>query len=111
MARRRTRSTPGGSCRAWSAAGVGWNGQVASSVAFAELDYTPGVHAQAADRVHRIGQKLPTTEYWLIAHGTVEEKVCQVLASKQGNFDALIDGKDVTRSFDVHAMLIESLLE
>jgi len=74
------------------AAGVGWNGQVASTVLFAELDVRPGKLIQAEDRVHRIGQLNAAMAYYLIAKNTVEEKICKIVQQKQMNLDACIDG-------------------
>lgn len=76
------------------AGGTGLNGlTVASDVAFAELDWRPTVHSQAEDRLHRLGQTAPRVcAHYLTAAGTVEERVVQLLHTKQGSADAVIDG-------------------
>jgi len=52
------------------------------TVVFVEFDWNPGRHYQAEDRVHRIGQTMTATIYYLVALGTIEERIA-----------ALIDGK------------------
>ena len=45
--------------------------------------WNPAVENQAADRVHRIGQKNPVTVYRLIAADTVEERVLELHKEKK----------------------------
>ena len=45
--------------------------------------WNPAVENQAADRVHRIGQKNPVTVYRLIAADTVEERVIELHREKK----------------------------
>lgn len=82
------------------AAGVGLTLTAASTVAFAELSYRPADLLQAEDRVHRIGQVNPVAEYYLVAHGTIEEKLCRVLQKKLEVISSIIDGRP-SRDFDV----------
>lgn len=74
------------------AAGVGWNGQVAQTVAFCEFPWTPGLMKQAMGRVRRIGQKKKTRAYILTAHKTIEEKLLRLLQDKQTVSDQMLDG-------------------
>jgi SWI/SNF-related matrix-associated actin-dependent regulator 1 of chromatin subfamily A len=57
----------------------------ASTVIFAELDWTPANLIQAEARAHRIGQEREVTCIYLIAPGTADEVLWQMLQEKQKN--------------------------
>lgn len=77
------------------AAGTGLTLTAASSVAFLELPWTPGELVQAEDRCHRIGQKDTVNVYYLLADGTIEEKIAELLDRKRKTLDMILDGKEV----------------
>jgi superfamily II DNA or RNA helicase len=94
------------------AAGVGINLQVASNVVLAELSWTSAEQTQAIDRVHRIGQTEPVTAWRIIAAGTIDPKIAELIDSKAGLAARALDGSDeeVGSSADVQLEALVSLL-
>ena len=95
------------------AGSLGINLTTAHNVLFAELDWTPAIHWQAEDRLHRIGQQSPVFAYYLIGKGTLDEKIAEVLAAKAAQFEFLfndtLDGfMDV--KIDAKRFLLEKFL-
>ena len=73
------------------AGNVGINLTRAKYVIFAELDWSPAIHQQAEDRLHRIGQKNTVFAYYLIGKGTLDDHVANVLVDKSFEIDSIID--------------------
>lgn len=90
------------------AGGVGIDGlqKVCNHVAFAEFSHTPLDHRQAEDRLHRSGQDLPVTSYYLVAPGTVDDDSVEVLDDRAQMLDNALDGH---KTADVN--LIGEILE
>ena len=89
------------------AAGTGLTLTAASAVAFLELDWVVGNHMQAEDRCHRIGQKNTVNVYYLLAAGSIEEKIAEILDEKRSVLDAIIDGEEA-KDIGLFTKLMES---
>jgi len=73
-------------------AGVGITLTAASNVLFLDFSWVPSDHNQAMDRIHRIGQKADSiTIYQLFAKDTIDEKMKELLGTKQRIFNKLIE--------------------
>lgn len=83
----------------------------ASAAAMAELDWVPGSHKQAEDRICRIGQKKSTIIYYLVARNTIEHDLCRVLQRKADVIRDVLDGGGGGKEtkLDVFDMLEQSL--
>lgn len=95
------------------AAGSGWSANACSTVAFLELCWSPGAHMQAEDRTHGInrGQAgMKSTAFYLVANGTIEEKLCDILLDKSKMIDSVVDGKEV-EDMSVFDSLMKELRE
>ncbi|KAM0280884.1 hypothetical protein ACHAQH_003773 [Verticillium albo-atrum] len=62
---------------------VGLNLVAADTVILADSWWAPAIEDQAVDRVHRLGQKRPTTVWRLVMEKTIEEQVLEIQASKR----------------------------
>jgi len=93
------------------AAGTGWNGSMANTVLFVELDWVPANMNQASDRPHRIGQKGNTSVYYLVARNTIEYTLCKMLQDKQGISDEVLDDKKNVKNLELHKQLLQKLLK
>ena len=72
------------------AGGYGLTLTAADTVVLFDPWWNPAVEAQAADRIHRIGQSRPATIYKLITRGTVEEKILKLQEKKKSMISAAI---------------------
>jgi len=70
-----------------TAANVGLTLHSASIVIFVELFWNPGHLLQAEDRVHRIGQKNTVQINYLLAKGTLDDKIWPLLQKKLSVLD------------------------
>ncbi|WP_425471969.1 DEAD/DEAH box helicase [Streptomyces piniterrae] len=74
------------------AAGTGLNLTRAGHVIHYDRWWNPAVEEQATDRAYRIGQTQPVQVHRLIAEGTVEDNIAQLLAAKKALADAVLSG-------------------
>ena len=73
------------------AGGQGLNLQEASYVFHFDRWWNPAVEHQAEDRSHRLGQSFPVHVYTYTCEGTIEERIDDILRSKQRLFDEIVD--------------------
>ena len=71
--------------------GTGLNIQSASVVIICEPQLKPSIERQAIARAHRMGQHRDVLVYRLLCENTVDEKMLELLATKQAEFDAFAD--------------------
>lgn len=76
-----------------AACGLGLNLPEVTNVAFAELPFSPSMVDQFIARCHRLTSKSTVNIYFLVAEGTIEEKICNILQTRQKIFDKAIDGR------------------
>jgi SWI/SNF-related matrix-associated actin-dependent regulator of chromatin subfamily A3 len=62
---------------------VGLNLVAANQVILADSWWAPAIEDQAIDRVHRLGQKKPTTVLRLVVKGSIEERVLDIQEEKR----------------------------
>ncbi|MDQ0829369.1 superfamily II DNA or RNA helicase [Streptomyces achromogenes] len=72
------------------AAGTGLNLTRAEHVVHYDRWWNPAVEAQATDRAYRIGQTRPVQVHRLIAEGTIEDRIADMLRRKQAVADAVL---------------------
>jgi SWI/SNF-related matrix-associated actin-dependent regulator 1 of chromatin subfamily A len=66
----------------------------ATNVCFLELEWTPAIHDQAEDRVHRIGQHDAVTAWYLLAAETIDETMARLIERKRDLVAAVTDGRE-----------------
>ncbi|CAI9402206.1 DEAD/DEAH box helicase [Nocardioides sp. T2.26MG-1] len=72
------------------AGGTGLNLTRADHVVHVDRWWNPAVEDQATDRAYRIGQTKPVQVHRMIARGTVEEKIAELLTRKRALADAVL---------------------
>ncbi|MFE0698630.1 SNF2-related protein [Streptomyces sp. NPDC058872] len=72
------------------AAGTGLNLTRAGHVIHYDRWWNPAVEEQATDRAYRIGQTQPVQVHRLIAEGTVEDRIAEMLRSKRALADSVL---------------------
>ncbi|WP_309235608.1 SNF2-related protein [Amycolatopsis sp. SID8362] len=72
------------------AGGVGLNLTRATHVIHYDRWWNPAVEDQATDRAYRIGQDRPVQVHRLIAEGTLEERIAEVLEKKRGLAESIV---------------------
>lgn len=73
------------------AGGTGLNIQAASVVVFCEPQLTPAIESQAVARAYRMGQTRDVQVHRLLADETIDERMLEILSTKQKEFDSFAD--------------------
>ena len=74
------------------AAGVGLTLTASDTVIFNDFDWTPANHAQAEDRIHRIGQNQKCNIYYMYAdNAEMDRNLSIILERKLANINQIID--------------------
>ncbi|MEV8531595.1 DEAD/DEAH box helicase [Streptomyces sp. NPDC051211] len=89
------------------AAGTGLNLTRAAHVIHYDRWWNPAVEEQATDRAYRIGQTQPVQVHRIIAEGTVEDRIAEMLARKRALADAVLAGGEAALTELTDAELAE----
>jgi SNF2 family DNA or RNA helicase len=90
------------------AGGVGLNIQAASVVVIAEPQPKPSIEDQAVARLHRLGQVRPVHVHRLLAEGSVDPRMLEILAAKRRLFDDYVRTSDL-KDASPHATDVSAL--
>lgn len=90
------------------AGGIGLNFTAARWVLFVHLGWTPAVHAQAMDRVHRIGQDRTVFVEFFVTPDTIDERIVKILLRKEADQNlVLAEGTDIHNRAELAKLLAE----
>jgi SNF2 family DNA or RNA helicase len=78
------------------AAKTGHTLTAAEECLFVELPWTPADLDQTYSRLHRIGQKGSVTSTYMLAAGTIDEDIYDLIEKKRAVVDAAIEGGEVS---------------
>jgi len=93
------------------AAGTGWSCPVSSDPTLIELPWVPSSVAQFVGRCHGIGRGIPGTNTharYLVAEGTVEEDLIELLQTKLDWSSAAVDGLE-SSEVDLRSALVSAM--
>lgn len=83
----------------------------ANSIATLELGWNPATHSQMEDRLHRIGQKSAVIAYYLLAAGTVEEDIAEIIDSKRPIIQGVLGDPGEDGDTDILGSVVTSFME
>ena len=95
----------------WQKMGTGITLTAASYAIFIDTPWTDGIYQQAQDRIYRIGSKNPVFIYNLICKNTIDERVLDIVQSKQVIADYIIDDKVNQQAINKLKIYIEELAD
>lgn len=93
------------------AGGVGLNLQSASVVINLDPPWNPAVLQQRIARVHRLGQKKTVQVINMFSQGSYEERIFELLQSKQELFDNVVDPEAIEDVVGVTKKTLDALIE
>lgn len=93
------------------AAGTGLNLTRADHVVHYDRWWNPAVEDQATDRAHRIGQTRAVQVHRLVAEGTIEESIAELISAKRALADAVVNSGEaaLTELTDAELEVLVSL--
>lgn len=91
------------------AGGVGLTLTEARIVMFADMEWSPEIHAQAEDRAHRIGQAGTVSIYYYVMEKTIEEDIVDLLEAKRKIIKEVMEGSRDRMSGSMAADFLERL--
>jgi hypothetical protein len=99
--------TPGALLSMLQVGGVGLDFTAASNCIFIDKLYVPDLNMQAVDRLHRLSMDMtkPVTIFEMIAKGTVEDRIEQILRRKRKLITDVVEDS----SSDLRSLIIEAL--
>lgn len=89
------------------AAGMGITLTASHHLAFFDFPWTPGDLLQVEDRIHRIGQTKSAVIQYLVAMGTIEERLAMILRERASVLDAILNGEMNSEELDVFDQLLK----
>lgn len=93
----------------WQKCGTGITLTAAQYMIFIDTPWTDAVYTQAQDRIYRIGTKGSVFIYNLICKDTIDERVLEIVNSKQAIADFVVDDKVSEKSLEILKGYIEEL--
>lgn len=72
----------------------------ASNIIFVEREWNAAKEEQIESRLHRNGQKNPVTAYYLVAKGTIDEDMNDLVQSKRTEFGLVVDTDVIREVFE-----------
>jgi SNF2 family DNA or RNA helicase len=95
-----------------SGAGLDGLQEVASSIVFGELDWSPGVHEQCIGRIARDGQKKSVVAYFLVAEDGADPVIAETLGLKREQIEGIRNpNQDLIERLDVSGERARKLAE
>lgn len=82
-------------------------------IAFVILQHDPlsplTIHAEAMDRIHRLGQHRPVQAIKIVVEDSIESRIVQLQEKKSAMVDATLSADDSV-SFEFPSLFVDSLL-
>jgi SWI/SNF-related matrix-associated actin-dependent regulator of chromatin subfamily A-like protein 1 len=82
-----------------AAGGEGIDLYRASHIIFVEREWNPGKEEQAEGRLHRIGQENKVIAYYLVAQGTIDVLIDDMIDNKRSVFNNIIGSEKIEKQF------------